>query len=68
MNSEKRVLIVEDEAKIAAVLRDYLISDGCVVDIISKVASVAGMRITLDTRLTHRHPWENRQTARCDRR
>ena len=35
MNSEKRVLIVEDEAKIAAVLRDYLIGDGCVVDIIS---------------------------------
>ena len=34
MNSEKRVLIVEDEAKIAAVLRDYLIGDGCVVDII----------------------------------
>jgi two-component system response regulator BaeR len=35
VNSEKRILIVEDEAKIAAVLRDYLISDGCVVDIIS---------------------------------
>lgn len=35
MNSEKRVLIVEDEAKIAAVLRDYLLSDGCVVDIMS---------------------------------
>ena len=33
--SEKRVLIVEDEAKIAAVLRDYLISDGCSVEIMS---------------------------------
>jgi len=33
MQSEKRVLIVEDEAKIAAVLRDYLVSDGCSVDI-----------------------------------
>ena len=33
--SEKRVLIVEDEAKIAAVLRDYLVSDGCLVDIMS---------------------------------
>ena len=31
--SEKRVLIVEDEAKIAAVLRDSLVSDGCSVDI-----------------------------------
>ena len=33
--SEKRALIVEDEAKIAAVLRDYLISDGCSVEIMS---------------------------------
>ncbi len=33
MQIEKRVLIVEDEAKIAAVLRDYLVSDGCTVDI-----------------------------------
>ena len=35
MQSQKRVLIVEDEAKIAAVLRDYLISNGCAVDIMS---------------------------------
>ncbi len=35
MQSGKRVLIVEDEAKIAAVLRDYLLSDGCKVDIMS---------------------------------
>ena len=38
--SEKRVLIVEDEAKIAAVLRDYLLSDGCSVEIISEGSGV----------------------------
>lgn len=38
--SEKRVLIVEDEAKIAAVLRDYLVSDGCSVEIISEGSGV----------------------------
>ncbi len=38
--SEKRVLIVEDEAKIAAVLRDYLVSDGCSVEIISDGSAV----------------------------
>ena len=38
--SEKRVLIVEDEAKIAAVLRDYLVSDGCNVEIISDGSGV----------------------------
>ena len=30
----KRILIVEDEPKLAAVLRDYLMADGAIVEII----------------------------------
>ena len=43
MQSQKRVLIVEDEAKIAAVLRDYLIADGCAVDIMSDGTDVVDL-------------------------
>ena len=45
--SEKRVLIVEDEANIAAVLRDYLLSDGCSVEIISEGSGVVSLSAPL---------------------
>ncbi len=40
MQSQKRVLIVEDEAKIAAVVRDYLHGDNCAVTIMSEGTGV----------------------------